>query len=479
MVMAIVQLPAGATADRTQAIQDRLTEHLMTAEKDVVREVFTTTGYSAAGRGQNMGQAFIMLKPWDKRTGSDSSAAALAARVNAFASTLRDGFVFAVIPPAAMELGNATGFQFQLVDLGGLGHEQLLAARNQLLGMAAQNPALIGVRPNGIEDTPQLQINVDPAAAGAHSLRQEDINDTLATAWGGSYVNDFIDRGRVKKVFVQADAAWRDAPEDLNLWHVRGASGEMTPFQTFGSTNWTFGPARLERFDGNPSFQILGQPAPGYSSGQAMAAMAEMVGELPDGIGFRWSGISYEEQLAGNQALALYALSLLFVFLCLAALYESWWVPLAVMTAAPLGVLGAVIAATLFDLANDVYFQVGLLTTIGVSARNAILIVEFAEAQRRNGKPVVEAAIQAARLRLRPILMTSFAFIGGILPLALSNGAGAGGQNAIGIGVIGGMVAATILAILFVPLFFVIVNRIFHRDRAAVSQRIPAGVPAE
>ncbi|MCH8686589.1 efflux RND transporter permease subunit [Pedomonas mirosovicensis] len=480
-VMISVQLPVGATAPRTQAVLDKVTDYLLTKETGSVKQALAINGFSFAGRGQNMGMVFVNLKEWSERPGAENTAQAVAGRVMGLMAAERDAMVFAFTPPAIIELGNATGFEFQLQNQGGVPREQFLAARNQLLGMAAQNPKLMAVRPNGLEDTPQLKIEVDNARAGAHGLAQADINDTITTALGGSYVDDFIDRGRVKKVYVQADEPFRQKPEDLNAWHVRGRGGEMTPFSAFATWHWTYGPARLERFNGMPSFQILGQPAPGTSSGEAMAAMEEMAAQLPQGIGFEWSGTSFEEQMSGNQALAMYALSILFVFLCLAALYESWSIPLAVILAAPLGIFGALVASTLTGLYNDIYFQVALLTVVGVSAKNAILIVEFAEAERKAGKPLLEAVVHAARLRLRPILMTSFAFIGGIIPLALSHGAGAGGQNAIGISVAGGMLAATLLAIFLVPLFFVGVTRLFQR-RAAAKQdaRVPvAAHPAE
>ncbi|MDF0488872.1 efflux RND transporter permease subunit [Sphingobium sp. H39-3-25] len=479
-VMALVQLPAGASVSRTIQVNEKIADFLQKNERHNVASVFTVNGFSLAGRGQNIGMAFVGMTPWDERAGKENSASAVAGRLNAAIAKERDATVFAFIPPAIIELGNATGFDFELQDRNGLGHKALLDARNQLLGMAAKNPDLIAVRPNGQEDAPQLQIDVDQAAAGAHGLSQADVNDAISTAWGGAYVNDFIDRGRVKKVYVQADEPFRKAPDDLDRWNVRGISGEMTPLSTIASTHWMYGSSRLERYNGLPAFEILGEPAPGKSSGTAMKAMEEMAAKLPAGVGFEWTGLSYEERLAGNQAMAVYALSLLMVFLCLAALYESWSVPFAVMTAAPLGVFGAVLSATLGGLNNDVYFQVALLTTVGVSAKNAILIVEFAEAERRNGSTAIEAALYAARLRLRPILMTSFAFIGGIIPLALSKGAGAGGQNAIGIVVAGGMAAATVLAIMFVPLFFVLVSRITRgKDKPNDAPQTALPEPAE
>jgi multidrug efflux pump len=373
-------------------------------------------------------------------------------------SKIRDAQVFAFIPPSVQELGNATGFDFELEDQGSVGHAGLVAARNQLLGLASKDPRLSGVRPNGQDDTPQLHVDVDVARAGALGASLGDINDTLSTAWGSSYIDQFVDRGRVKRVFMQGDAPYRMTPDDLGKWYVRTSSGTMAPFSAFADTRWAFGPARLEHYNGQPSMEIQGQSSPGFSSGAAMDEMEALARQLPKGIGYEWTGLSYQERLSGAQAPALYALSLLVVFLCLAALYESWTIPVAVMLVIPLGVTGAVLAATLRGLYNDIYFQVGLLTTIGISAKNAILIVEFAVTAEKRGVAPFEAAMQAARTRLRPILMTSLAFIAGVFPLAIATGAGAGSQNDIGTGVIGGMLAATILAIFFVPIFFVLVR---------------------
>jgi multidrug efflux pump len=345
-----------------------------------------------------------------------------------------------------------------------------MQARNQLLGMAAQDPRLAAVRPNGQDDTPEYQLDIDHANAGALGLSQADINNTLAIAWGSAYVNDFIDKGRVKKVFLQGDAPSRMQPDDLGKWYVRNRAGEMVPFSSFASAHWTYGSPRLERYNGMPSAEILGQPAPGYTSGGAMAALEEMAAKLPPGIGYEWTGLSYQERMSGSQAPALYALSLLVVFLCLAALYESWSIPTAVMLVVPLGVIGALMAAGLRGLPNDVYFQVGLLTTIGLSSKNAILIVEFAKEQMAHGKGLIEATIEAVRLRLRPIVMTSLAFVLGVLPLAIAGGAGAGAQNAIGTGVVGGTITATVLAVLFVPVFFVVVRRIFPGKKPEKSE---------
>jgi HAE1 family hydrophobic/amphiphilic exporter-1/multidrug efflux pump len=461
-----VSLPAGSSMEETQRTLDKVTDYYRNDEKANVQSIFTIAGFGFVGQGQNVGIAFVKLKPWDERSGKANSVAGVAGRANAALSKIRAGMAIAFVPPAVLELGNAGGFDFQLKDNASLGHDKLLAARNQLLGMAMQDPRLMQVRPNGIDDAPQLKLNVDQAAAGASGLSQADINDTVSTAFGGSYVNDFIDRGRVKKVYLQADAQFRTSPESLGNYFVRGSGGSMTPFSAFAKTDWIYGPSKLERYNGVSSMQIMGSPAPGYSSGAAMQAMEEHAAKLPEGIGFEWTGLSFEERLSGGQAPALYALSLLIVFLCLAALYESWSVPIAVLLVVPLGVLGAVLAASLAGLNNDIYLQVGLITTIGVSAKNAILIVEFAEEKMREGLNAAEAALEAAKLRLRPILMTSFAFIFGVLPLAISSGAGAGGQNAIGWSVVGGMLSATLLAIFFVPLFFFTVKRLFRQHQA-------------
>ena len=378
-------------------------------------------------------------------------------------SYLMDGFVIPFNMPAIVELGTATGFDFELIDQAGLGHDALTQARNQLLGMAAQHPAsLVSVRPNGLEDTAQFKLEVDQEKAQALGVSLSDINQTISTALGGTYVNDFIDRGRVKKVYVQADAKFRMLPEDVDKLYVRSANGEMVPFSAFTTAHWVYGSPRLERYNGLPSMEIQGEAAPGTSSGDAMALMENLASQLPAGIGYDWTGMSYQERLSGNQAPALVAISFVVVFLCLAALYESWSIPVSVMLVVPLGIVGVLLAATLFNQKNDVYFMVGLLTTIGLSAKNAILIVEFAkDLMEKEGKGVVEATLMAVRMRLRPILMTSLAFILGVLPLAISNGAGSGAQNAVGIGVMGGMVSATLLAIFFVPVFFVVIRRCF------------------
>ncbi|VVT20175.1 multidrug efflux system protein [Sphingomonas sp. EC-HK361] len=461
IMIALVQGPSGATTARTEKGLDTIRDHFLSQEGGNVQGVFTVNGFSFAGAGQNSGIAFIPLKNWEDRSGAANKAQAIAGRAMGAFSQFKDALIFAVVPPAVQELGNATGFDLQLVDTGGIGHAKLVEARNMMLGMAAQDKSLAGVRPNALDDAPQLKIEVDHDKARALGLDLSTVNSTISTAWGGAYVNDFIDRGRVKRVYIQADEPYRLAPEDIGNFFVRGATGTMAPFSSFANLSWSQAPVQLTRYNGQPAMELLGQPAPGVSSGAAMKAMEAIHEKLPPGTSLEWTGLSYEERLSGGQAPALYGLSLLIVFLCLAALYESWSVPVSVMLVVPLGILGALLAATLTGLNNDIYLQVGLITTIGVSAKNAILIVEFAEERMRDGMNAFDAAVEAAKLRLRPILMTSLAFVFGVFPLAISTGAGAGGQNAIGRAVVGGMLSATILAIFFVPMFFVVVLRIF------------------
>jgi multidrug efflux pump len=466
------QLPPGATAERTVAVGKAVEKHFLQDEKANVDSLFTVAGFSFGGQGQNNGMAFVHLKDWSKRRGFANHAPAIAARASKAFFGIRDANVFAFVPPAVIELATASGFDMQLQDVGGVGHAKLMEARNQLLAMASTNPKLMEVRPNGQDDTPQLKVDVDRDRAGALGLSLADVNTTLSTAWGGAYIDDYIDDGRVKRVYVQADAPFRSRPEDLDRWYVRGSSGSMAPFSAFASSHWIFGSPRLERYNGLPSVEIQGAAAFGQSSGAAIKEMEKLVARLPPGIGHDWTGLSFEEKQSGSQAPALYALSMLVVFLCLAALYESWSVPISVMLVVPLGVFGAVLAATLRAMANDIYFQVSLLTTIGLSAKNAILIVEYAEFGVRRGMAAQDAAMEAAKLRLRPILMTSLAFVAGVTPLAISTGAGAGSQNDIGTGVIGGMISATVLAVFFVPLFFVVVRRLFP-DRERPPQPAP------
>ncbi|WP_407437290.1 efflux RND transporter permease subunit [Lelliottia sp.] len=464
--MTMVQLPAGATQTRTQQILDQVQQYYLTQEKANVESVFTVNGFSFSGQGQNSGIAFVSLKPWEDRPGEKNGVEAIVGRATKAFSQIKDGLVFPFNLPAIIELGTATGFDFELIDQANLGHTSLTQARNQLLGMVKEHSdLLVRVRPNGLEDTPQFKLDIDQEKAQALGVSVSDINQTISTALGGTYVNDFIDHGRVKKVYAQAAAQFRMLPGDINNLYVRSANGEMVPFSAFSSSRWVSGSPRLERYNGMPSMEILGESAPSKSTGEAMVMMERLANKLPSGIGYDWTGMSYQERLSGNQAPALYAISLIIVFLCLAALYESWSIPFSVMLVVPLGVIGALLGASLRGLNNDVYFQVGLLTTIGLSAKNAILIVEFAkDLMEKEGKGVVEATLEASRMRLRPILMTSLAFILGVMPLVISNGAGSGAQNAVGTGVMGGMLSATLLAIFFVPVFFVVVRRRFTRQ---------------
>ncbi|PTT29288.1 efflux RND transporter permease subunit EmhB [Pseudomonas sp. HMWF021] len=465
VLFAQVQTPAGSSAERTQVVIDEMRSYLLDKEAGAVASVFTVNGFNFAGRGQSSGLAFIMLKPWHERD-SNNSVFALAQRAQQHFFSFRDAMVFAFAPPAVLELGNATGFDVFLQDRAGIGHEKLMEARNQFLGMAAQSKVLYQVRPNGLNDEPQYHLEIDDAKARALGVSISDINSTLSISFGSSYVNDFIDRGRVKKVYVQGQAGSRMSPEDLKKWYVRNSAGTMVPFSAFAKGEWIYGSPKLARYNGVEAMEILGSPAPGYSTGEAMAEVEAIAKKLPAGVGISWTGLSYEERLSGSQAPALYALSLLMVFLCLAALYESWSIPIAVMLVVPLGIIGALMATSLRGLSNDVYFQVGLLTTIGLAAKNAILIVEFAKELHEQGRSLRDAAIEACRMRLRPIIMTSLAFVLGVVPLAISTGAGSGSQHAIGTGVIGGMLTATILAIFWVPLFFVTVSSMGQRKIA-------------
>ena len=467
--MTTAQLPSGATMVNTTKVLQQVTDYYLTKEKDNVQSVFTVGGFGFSGQGQNNGLAFISLKPWSERVGEENSVTAIIQRAMIALSSINKAVVFPFNLPAVAELGTASGFDMELLDNGNLGHEKLTQARNELLSLAAQSPDQVtGVRPNGLEDTPMFKVNVNAAKAEAMGVALSDINQTISTAFGSSYVNDFLNQGRVKKVYVQAGTPFRMLPDNINQWYVRNASGTMAPLSAYSSTEWTYGSPRLERYNGIPSMEILGEAAAGKSTGDAMKFMADLVAKLPAGVGYSWTGLSYQEALSSNQAPALYAISLVVVFLALAALYESWSIPFSVMLVVPLGVVGALLATDLRGLSNDVYFQVGLLTTIGLSAKNAILIVEFAvEMMQKEGKTPIEAIIEAARMRLRPILMTSLAFILGVLPLVISHGAGSGAQNAVGTGVMGGMFAATVLAIYFVPVFFVVVEHLFARFKKA------------
>ncbi|WP_200383115.1 efflux RND transporter permease subunit [Thiococcus pfennigii] len=453
-----VVLPSGASRERTIDVLEQVEHYFLEQEAETVERLITVAGFSFAGQGQNMAIGFVRLKDWDERTAPEQQLGALTQRANRALSQIRDARIFAFAPPAVVELGTASGWDVQLQDNANVGHEALMAARGQLLGLAAQHPDLAKVRPNGLEDEPQYQVEVDRTKAGALGLSLAEINSAVSVAWGSAYVDDFIHEGRVKRVYMQADAPFRMQPQDLDDWYVRNADGQMVPFSAFATASWTYGSPRLERYNGVPSAEIIGEAAPGVSSGEAMAVVEELATQLPPGVGLSWTGLSFEERAAGAQAPALYALSALVVFLALAALYESWSVPFSVMLVVPLGVLGAVVAATGRGLPSDIYFQVGLLATIGLSAKNAILIVEFAKTLQEQGRDAVAAALEAARMRIRPIVMTSLAFGFGVLPLALSTGAGAGGRNAIGTGVLGGVVAATLLGVFFVPLFFVLIR---------------------
>jgi multidrug efflux pump len=466
-----IQLPAGATQQRTIQVIRQIEHHFLEKEKQTVDTIITVAGFSFAGRGQNMGLAFVKLKNWKLRKSPDLKAPAVAGRAMKAFAQIRDGMAFAFSPPAVVELGQANGFDLQLQDRGGLGHERLMEARNQLLGMAMKNSKLIAVRPNGQDDSPQFKLDIDDVRAGALGVSLADINTVLSTAWGSTYINDFIQNGRVKKVYLQADARYRMLPEDINTWYVRNSNGEMVPFSAFSTAHWQYGSPRLERYNGIPSVEIMGQAAPGVSTGEAMAEMEKMAAQLPVGIGYEWTGLSYEEKQAGKQAPALYAISLLVVFLSVAALYESWTIPFVNLLMLPLGLVGAVTAVTLRVLPNDVYLQIGLLTTVGLSTKNAILIIQFIKEQLHQGHELVEATLTAVKIRLRPVIMTSLAFFFGTLPLALTKGAGAAAQNAIGTAVTGGLLSATFIDLLFIPFFFVLVSRIFARKRhpAAVT----------
>ncbi len=452
-------LPANSTLEQTQKVMAGVNDFFLNHEKDAVESCFTVSGMNLSGQGQNAGLAFVNLKDWKLRNRPELKVEAVAGRAMENFSRIRNAMVFAFAPPAVVELGIAKGFDFQLLDRGGLGHADLVAARNQLLGLAAQDPVLTKVRPNGFEDVPEYRIDVDWEKAGALGVPITLIHNTISTAFGSAYVNDFIQGGRVKRVFAQADAPYRMLPKDLEKLYVRNNTGRMVPFSSFASGHWTSGSPRLERFNGFPSINILGEPAPGRSSGEAMQAMEEFVKKLPHGTGFDWNGLSYQERQAGSQTAPIYAFSILVIFLCLAALYESWPIPISILLALPLGVIGGVIGTSLRGLPNDIYFQIGLLTTLGLTTKNAILIVQFAKSRVDEGMGLIEATLEAARLRLRPIIMTSLAFGFGVLPLALANGAGAGAQKAIGTAVLGGVVTSTFLVTLFAPLFYVLIQK--------------------
>jgi len=456
-----IQLPSGSTQQQTLKVVQKVEHYFFTHEKENVQSVFATVGSGPGGNGQNVARLFIRLKDWESRDTTNGSAFAIIERATKAFSRIKEARVFAGSPPAISGMGSSAGFDMELQDHAGAGHDALMAARDQLIQLASQDPALTRVRHNGLDDSAQLQIDIDQRKAQALGVSIDDINDTLKTAWGSSYVNDFMDRGRVKKVYVQSAAKFRMLPDDINRWYVRNNSGGMVPFSAFATSHWQTGSPRLERYNGYAAVEIVGEAAPGVSTGTAMDVMEKLVRQLPTGFGLEWTAMSYQERLSGAQAPALYAVSLLVVFLCLAALYESWSVPFSVMLVVPLGVIGALIATWIRGLENDVYFQVGLLTVIGLSAKNAILIVEFANEMNARGEDLLASTLHACRQRLRPILMTSLAFVFGVLPMATSTGAGSSSQHAVGTGVMGGMISATVLAIFFVPLFFVLVRRRF------------------
>ena len=465
ILMAQIQLPVGATDSRTQAVMAQFEGYIL--KQPEVEAMISITGLGMGGNSQNTARAFIRLKDWSERSASGQDAASIAQRATQALSSIGDADVFVMQPPAVRGLGQSSGFDLQLKDLAGLGHDALVAAREQFIELAKQDPRLLGVRSNGLDDTPQLKVTIDDRKAGALSLTTSDINTTLSTALGGSYVNDFLNQGRVKKVYVQGAADSRMQAADLDHWFVRNSNDEMVPFSSFASSSWSYGSPLLERYNGSASLEVVGDPAPGVSSGDAMDAVEAIARQLPQGIGYEWTGQSYQLRLSGSQAPLLYGVSVLFVFLCLAALYESWSVPFSVILVVPLGVVGAVLATRFTGLSNDVYFQVGLLTTVGLAAKNAILIVEFAKHLQEQGRSLRDATLTAVRQRLRPILMTSLAFMFGVLPLAISSGAGSAGRRAIGTGVLGGMFSATVLGIFFVPLFFVLIRRRFGRASTA------------
>ena len=461
MFLTSIQLPSGSTQQQTLKVVEKIEDYFFSHEKDNVTSIFATVGSGPGGNGQNVARMFIRLKDWDERDSKTGTSFAIIERATKAFAKINEARVFANNPPAISGLGSSAGFDMELQDHAGAGHDALMAARDQLLELAAKDDRLTRVRHNGLDDSPQLQIDIDQRKAQALGVSIDDINDTLQTAWGSSYVNDFMDRGRVKKVYVQSEAKYRMLPDDIGRWYVRNASGTMVPFSSFATSHWETGSPRLERYNGYSAVEVVGEAATGVSTGTAMDIMENLVRQLPGGFGLEWTAMSYQERLSGAQAPALYALSLLVVFLCLAALYESWSVPFSVMLVVPLGVIGALLATWMRGLENDVYFQVGLLTVIGLSAKNAILIVEFANERNEKGEDLLTATLEACRQRLRPILMTSLAFIFGVLPMATSTGAGSGSQHAVGTGVMGGMISATILAIFFVPLFFVLVRRRF------------------
>jgi len=477
IVTIMASLPSGSTLDQTQAVMEKVRNHFLTGEKDAVESVLTIAGQNQSGRGQNIGMAFVKLRDWHLREQANLRVEAVVSRATRVFTAYREALVFAFAPPPIIELGNAKGFDFQLQDRAGAGHAKLMEARNQILAMAAKDPRLTRVRPNGLEDVAQYQIDVDEENVGSLGVPLDRLHTAISTSFGSAYINDFIKDGRVKHVDIQADAQYRMLPVDLQRLYVRNLDGKMVPYSALASGHWTYGSPRLERYNSFPSINIWGEPAPGRSSGEAMQAMEEFAAKLPSEFGFDWTGLSYQEREAGAQTLPLYAFSVLMIFLCLAALYESWPIPIAILLVLPLGVIGGTIASGLRGMANDVYFQIGLLTTLGLATKNAILIVQFAQARLKQGAGLAEATLEGTKLRFRPILMTSLAFGFGVLPLALANGAGAGAQNAIGTGVLGGMITGTVLVVLFAPLFYVLIQEQFGQRRLAALASAAAPDP--
>jgi len=479
ILLAQVIMPKGATLEQTGKVTEQVQRYFQENEKEAVESCMTLSGMGFSGRGQNNGMVFVKLKDWKLRNRGDLKAKAIAGRAMMALSGIRSALVFAFPPPAVVELGMAKGFDFQLLDRGGLGHEALMEAQYQLLGIVAKDPRLTAVRPNSMEDVSEYRIDVDREKAGALGVPISSIHRTISAAFGSAYANDFIQGGRIKRVFVQADAPYRMLPKDLEKLYIRNTTGKMVPFSSFASGRWTSGPPKLDRFNGFPSINIWGEPAPGRSSGEAMQAMEEAVQKLPKGIGFDWTGLSYQERMASSQAPLLYAFSIFVIFLCLAALYESWPIPVSILLVLPLGVIGGVIASSMRGLANDVYFQIGLLTILGLTTKNAILIVQFAKMRVEEGMGLIEATLEGAKLRFRPIIMTSLAFGFGVLPLAVTTGAGAGAQNAIGTGVLGGMLSATVLVVVFAPLFYVLIEKFFGKSVRRKATKIENSNPSE
>jgi hydrophobe/amphiphile efflux-1 (HAE1) family protein len=469
--MAQIIMPAGTTMEQTREVSKQVERYFMDHEKEAVATTLTITGVGFSGRSQNNGMVMIKLKDWALRNRKDLKAQAIAERATYALSSIRNARIFAFAPPAVVELGMAIGFDFQLLDRGGLGHQALMEAQNMLLGIISKDPKVMKVRPNSMADVPQYRIDVDWNKAGALGIPISSIHRTISASFGSAYVNDFMQGGRIKRVYIQADAPFRMLPQDLNKLYVRNTQGKMVPFSSFASGRWISGSPQLARFNGFPSINIWGEPAPGKSSGDAMQAMEDAMGKLPKGFGFDWNGLSYQERMSSSQAPLLYAFSIFVIFLCLAALYESWTIPIAVLLVLPLGVIGGIIASSMRGLANDVYFQIALLTTLGLTTKNAILIVQFAKSGLEQGMGLIEATLKGVKLRFRPIMMTSLAFGFGVLPLVITTGAGAGAQNAIGTGVLGGMVTATALVLIFVPMFFVLIEKVFGRKqkKAAIS----------